>query len=276
MPTLTIDTVDTTAQYFTEPLEGLNNTPPLDMVLVSGGLFKMGSFLNELERANSEGPQRWVTLFDFFVGRYPITQAQWQIVANFDPVNRTLDTAPSHFKGESCPVEQVSWYDAVEFCARLKQHTSRPYRLLTEAEWEYVCRAGTTTPFAFGPTLTTQVANYKGNTSYADGPKGEHRQRTTPVDEFGIANAFGLCDMHGNVWEWCTDQWHDTYEAAPVDGSNWSTDDASKRVIRGGSWNDSPAQCRSAARYFNKADVSYARIGFRICCVTPKNFPLRA
>lgn len=278
MTAYTTDAVATTVRYFTEPLEGLNNTPPLDMVFVPGGAFNMGSLPNELERADSEGPQRQVTLSSFFVGRYPITQAQWRTVANLPPVDRTLAPNPSRFTGDSCPVEQVLWYDAVEFCARLKQHTTRPYRLLTEAEWEYACRAGTTTPFAFGPTLTTQAANYKGNTAYADGPRGEYRQRTTPVDEFGVANAFGLCDMHGNVWEWCADQWHDTYEAAPADGSNWSTDDSAlKRVIRGGSWDDSPAQCRSAARYFNTFGVLCThRIGFRICCATPKNFSLRA
>ena len=243
-------------QYFTEPLEGLGDALALDMVLVPAGNFTMGSPDDEPERDESEGPQHEVTLRSFFMGRYPVTQAQWQAVATINKVEIDLDPAPSNFEGVNLPVERVSWYEAVEFCERLKKHTKRPYRLPSEAEWEYACRAGTTTPFAFGKTLTADAANYNGNQTYNDGPKGEYRKQTTPVDEFDIANAFGLCDMHGNVWEWCADHWHDNYEDAPTNGSAWLTaNETSGRVIRGGSWDDYPRHCRSATRDRIRPDV---------------------
>jgi formylglycine-generating enzyme required for sulfatase activity len=203
------------------------------------------------------------------MGRYPVTQAQWRAVAALP--ERELNPDPAEFKGENCPVERVSWYDAVEFCARLSAHTSRQYRLPTEAEWEYACRAGTQTPFYFGKTLTTEVANYDGNYTYADGPKGEYRQETTPVDHFGIANAFGLSDMHGNVDEWCQDHWHDSYEGAPTDGSAWiEGGDSGRRILRGGAWNDDPRYCRSAYRVFSGPGVGYNDGGFRVVCSAPR------
>ena len=131
----------------------------------------------------------------------------------------------------------MSWYEAVEFCNRLTLHTDRAYRLPTEAEWEYACRAGTVTPFCFGDMILTEVANYNGNYTYADGPKGKNRGKPTSVDEFDVANTFGLSDMHGNVWEWCQDHWHENYEGAPTDGSAWPTDNKeANRLVRGGSW----------------------------------------
>lgn len=144
-------------------------------------------------------------------------------------MNKELDADPSNFKGDKRPVEQVSWYDAVEFCDRLTAHTKRAYSLPSEAEWEYACRAGTRTPFHFGETITTDLANYRGTDneeykwsgSYGPGPKGIYREQITEVGSFGVANAFGLYDMHGNVWEWCLDDWHDNYEGAPTDGSAW-------------------------------------------------------
>ena len=242
-------------QYFTEPLEGLGDALALDMVLVPAGKFIMGSPDDESERDESEGPLHEVTLRSFFMGRYPVTQAQWKAVAAIDKIEMDLDPDPSNFKGANLPVEQVSWYEAVEFCKRLKKHTQRPYRLPSEAEWEYACRAGTTTPFAFGKTLTTDAANYDGNQTYNDGPEGEYRKQTTPVDEFDLANAFGLCDMHGNVDEWCADHWHSNYEDAPTNGSAWLTaDETSSRVLRGGSWNDDPWYCRSATRFNFRPD----------------------
>jgi formylglycine-generating enzyme required for sulfatase activity len=196
-------------------------------------------------------------------------------------VDRSLDADPSRFKGDQNPVEAVSWNDAQEFCARLSQHTRRFYRLPTEAEWEYACRAGTTTPFHFGETITTDLANYRGmddeslgwSGSYGDGPKGEYRQQTTPVDRFEIANAFGLCEMHGNVWEWCEDHWHGSYKGAPVDGSAWVDPDAAEdasRLLRGGSWYDNPRYCRSASRNFIVAGSRDDTYGFRVVCVAPK------
>jgi formylglycine-generating enzyme required for sulfatase activity len=238
-------------------------------VLIPGGTFLMGSPEGEPERFDRESPQHQVTVPPFFIGRYPITQAQWRAVAALLPVNQELEPDPSSFKGDNRPVEQVSWYDAVEFCARLSAHTGRTYRLPTEAEWEYACRAGTTTPFTFGETLTTEVANYNGS-AYNKGPAGGRRDETTPVNHFGIANAFGLSDMHGNVYEWCQDHWHSNYEGAPTDGSAWLSDDeGERRSLRGGSWYDFPWYCRSAFRDHNRPHVADFIIGFRVMSSAP-------
>jgi len=141
--------------------------------------------------------------------------------------------------------------------------------LPSEAQWEYACRAGTSTPFHFGATLTPDLANYAGNYTYCDGPKGVDRQETTKVDSFP-ANPWGLYEMHGNVWEWCLDQWHGTYQGAPADGSAWLDSDVIKnehRLLRGGSWNGHPRACRSAYRYPVSPDGFLPRIGFRVCCL---------
>ena len=141
------------------------------------------------------------------MGKYPITQAQWRAVAALTQIERELKTAPSRFKGNNRPVEKITWYDAVEFCARLSQHTKRQYRLPSEAEWEYACREGTTTPFYFGETITSELANYNASYTYADEAKGRLRGQTNSVGQFP-PNGYGLYDMHGNVWEWCADTWH--------------------------------------------------------------------
>jgi formylglycine-generating enzyme required for sulfatase activity len=231
-------------------------------------VFKMGSPEREPERRDTEGPQHDVTVPAFFMGRYPITQAQWRFVAGLSPDKQELNPEPAYFNGkDNHPVEQISWHDAVEFCDRLAKHTSRPYRLPSEAEWEYACRAGTSTPFYFGRTLTSEIANYDASVTYANGPVGTKRNETTSVDYFGIANAFGLSDMHGNVWEWCQDYWHDNYEDAPSDGSAWLTDNENEaRILRGGSWNDYPEYCRSASRNYNYPDNRADNFGCRVCC----------
>lgn len=237
----------------------------LEMVTISGGTFMMGSPPGEENRYSDEGPQHEVTVQPFLMGKYPVTQAQWRAVAAMPKVNRKLKSEPSKFKGDERPVERVSWYEAVEFCDRISRYTGRAYRLPSEAEWEYGCRAGTTTPFCFGETITTDIANYNGN-YYGNGPKGEYRKRTTDVGSFP-PNAFGLYDMHGNVWEWCTDYWHHSYEGAPTDGSAWlSNDDSSDRLFRGGSWVSGPGFCRSAVRrYYLPASRIY-HLGFRVVC----------
>ncbi|MFM6495639.1 MAG: formylglycine-generating enzyme family protein, partial [Dolichospermum sp.] len=182
-------------------------------------------------------------------------------------VNQELKPNPSRFKGANRPVEQVSWHDAVEFCARLSNYTKRPYRLPSEAEWEYACRAGTTTPFHFGDTITTELANYDGNYTYGDGPKGVYRGETTEVGSFKIANEFGLYDMHGNVWEWCQDDWHNNYKGAPTDGKAWISNNAkSDKLLRGGSWLVIPEYCRSAYRSSNGAGFDNNYSGFRVVC----------
>jgi formylglycine-generating enzyme required for sulfatase activity len=260
--------------------EDLGNGIKLEMVLIPGGSFMMGAPETEEGSSNDERPQHQVTVPTFFMSKHPITQAQWKAVAELDRVNRDLKLEPSHFKGDNRPVEQVSWYDAVEFCHRLStKDPARQYRLPSEAEWEYAARAGTTTPFHFGETITTDVANYcgvdekRGDTlykgSYGVGPLGEYRQETTPVGSFDVANAFGLCDMHGNVWEWCADHWHENYEGAPTDGSAWLDDndnDNHFRLLRGGSWVDNPVDCRSAYRLLDNPDDGDLSSGFRVVC----------
>jgi formylglycine-generating enzyme required for sulfatase activity len=147
--------------------------------------------------------------------------------------------------------------------------TGKNYTLPSEAQWEYACRAGTTTPFAFGETLTSELANYNATDTYANGHKGDFRQQTTPVGMFP-ANAWGLQDMHGNVWEWCLDHWHASYVGAPEDGSAWLEEKAEEdksRLLRGGSWVGRPQDCRSARRNRNHPDIRYDVRGFRVCCL---------
>jgi formylglycine-generating enzyme required for sulfatase activity len=257
-----------TAYQFVEPL---TEDTRLEMVAIAAGKFTMGSPESEPERFSDESPQREVSVTAFYMGKYPITQAQWRFVAALEQVNRALAPDPSRFKGNDRPVERVSWEEAVEFCDRLSQHTGNDYQLPTEAQWEYACRAGTTTPFHFGDTILPELANYDCTEGYSGGPKGRARSETTPVDEFEIANAFGLCDMHGNVWEWCADHWHSNYNNAPIYGSAWLTNDkAASRVIRGGSWNDIPGNCRAATRNGIAPVDRDFNTGFRVCCRAPR------
>ncbi|MBP5976851.1 formylglycine-generating enzyme family protein [Brasilonema sp. CT11] len=254
------------AQYFTEDL---GNGVTLEMVAIPGGTYMMGAPKNEQGSRDSERPQHQVTVQPFFMGKYPVTQAQWRAVAALPQVNKELDPNPSYFKGDDRPVEQISWYDALEFCARLNFRINftagRDYRLPREAEWEYACRAGTTTPFYFGETITTDLANYNGNYTYGNAPKGQFcREETTTVGSFP-PNAFGLYDMHGNVWEWCADTWHPNYEAAPKDGSVW-LDNNDNRLLRGGSWAFNPENCRSAFRNGLDAGGRDFLNGFRVAC----------
>jgi formylglycine-generating enzyme required for sulfatase activity/tRNA A-37 threonylcarbamoyl transferase component Bud32 len=267
------------AKYLTEDFgNGVN----LVMAEIPGGSFTMGSPEGEERSKDSERPQHQVTIQPFYMGKYPITQAQWQRVAQLPQVNRKLKLNPSWFKGGNRPVEKVSWYDAVEFCARLASLTKRDYILPSEAQWEYACRAGTTTPFHFGETLTTDLANYNGEYTYGGGPNGIYRKETTEVGSFGVANAFGLYDMHGNVWEWCLDDWHSNYKGAPTDGSAWfnGNDNLSqkqgKSVLRGGSWIDCPEDCRSAFRYGNiwaVRGLTDDNVGFRVACGVGRILP---
>ena len=258
-------------------IEQLGNNLTLGLVKIPTGSFVMGASEEELESRNDERPQHKVTVFEFYMGKYPVTQVQWRFVASLPEVERSLDPNPSGFEGDDHPVERVSWLDAVEFCARLSQQTSRNYRLPSEAEWEYACRARTTTPFHFGETIDAKIANYHaqdeetGSTvhpgKYGRGQLGEWREQTMPVGSFKVANLFGLNNMHGNVWEWCADHWQESYEEVPVDGSIWIDPDASEnaeRSLRGGSWDFPPQYCRSACRYSGIADWRDDAIGFRV------------
>jgi formylglycine-generating enzyme required for sulfatase activity len=248
-------------KYFVEDLgQGIG----LDMVAIPGGSFMMGS--PKGEGFAYEKPQHRVTVRPFYMSKFPITQAEWSTVAAMPKVQRELNPNPSNFKGVNRPVEQVSWDDAVEFCQRLSRRTKRQYRLPSEAQWEYACRAETTTPFHFGLTITTDLANYDGNYTYGSGPKGVYREETTDVGRFP-PNAFGLYDMHGNVWEWCQDVWHDNYDGAPTDGSAWMQGgDQSLRLLRGGSWYNVPGSCRSALRYGVARGSWYDVVGLRVVC----------
>ncbi len=270
-PTPIIRSQNRSAQFFREDrLTLAADQLPLDMVYIPPGTFLMGSPEDELERSDNERPQHEVTFAEsFFMGRYPVTQAQWRAVAALPQSNQELDSDPSAFKGDNRPVEQVSWDDAMEFCHRLAKATGRPYRLPSEAEWEYACRAGTTTAFHFGETITPDLANYDGNYSYGEGPQGVYRNETTPVSHFDIANRFGLSDMHGNAWEWCSDPWNDNYEVASIDGTSWKilgAFESNLRVLRGGSWFSSPGNCRSAWRFRYARVDRYDDLGFRLCC----------
>jgi formylglycine-generating enzyme required for sulfatase activity len=248
-------------QFFERLVSGVY----LEIVSIPGGIFQMGAPETENGRSPDEGPVHPVSVKSFYLGKYPITQRQWQVVAGWPRQRIDLNPDPSRFKGPLRPVENVSWFEAVEFCERLSSRTGRQYRLPTEAEWEYACRAGTTTPFSFGATINPELVNYDGNNPYGEAPKGRYRQATVDVGQLGYANSFGLYDMHGNVWEWVEDVWHNSYEEAPRDGSAWlSGGNQEGRVLRGGSWIVYGNYCRSAYRVNYSPDSRYVNNGFRV------------
>ena len=261
------------AQSFDENLnEGLN----LKMIVIFGGSFMIGSPEDELDSDKDEKPQNSVTVPSFTIAQTPVTQAQWKAISNLPKVKLKLDPEPSFYSGDDRPVERVNWFEAVEFCDRLTRLTQRPYRLPNEAEWEYACRSGTTTAFNIGSTIATDFANYRGVDdvrsdvtyfgNYGDGSKGLYRGQTLDVSSFP-PNRNGLYDMHGNIWEWCSDHWHSGHENAPIDGSTWldkDADDNSDRIIRGGSWYNTPHSCRSAFRNFDAPVFRDSTLGFRV------------
>jgi formylglycine-generating enzyme required for sulfatase activity/tRNA A-37 threonylcarbamoyl transferase component Bud32 len=262
--TFTTVTVNSRGEIISRPqgqaelmTENIGNGVSLEMVKIPGGRFLMGSPETEAGRRSREGPQHYVDVSEFFMGKYAVTQGQWEAV---------MGNNPSRFKGASRPVEKVSWYDATKFCQKLSQITGKKYSLPSESQWEYACRAGTTTPFYFGETITSELVNYDGNYTYADAPEGIYRKETTNVGIFP-PNAFGLYDMHGNVWEWCADEWHSNYDGAPTDSSVWLDGDKDRSPLRGGSWGNVPTYCRSAFRFnfLRRDDLNYDT-GFRVVC----------
>jgi formylglycine-generating enzyme required for sulfatase activity len=256
--------------------EYLNPENILELALITSGSFWMGSPTTEIGHQPSESPLHQVRIPEFWMGIYPITQAQWRIIANYPQINLPLNPEPSHFKGDHLPVERISWFEAVEFCNRLSEQTGRFYRLPSEAEWEYAARGITSPlnmkqnlyyPFHFGAGISPQFANYNPETEDNFTNKSQYRQQTTPVGSFQVANNFGLYDIHGNVWEWCADYWHDHYEGSPGDHLPWHDHGNQKyRVLRGGSWSLNTHHCRCAYRDAYAPKLSDYGIGFRVVC----------
>lgn len=217
-------------------IEDLGNGISLELVSIPEGSFRRGA--KEKQGQKDEYPQRPVTVNAFWMGRYQVTQEQWRAVVDLQRVDRTLNPYPSLFKGDKRPVESVSWYEAIEFCKRISKKTGHEYRLPTESQWEYACRAMTKTRFHFGDAISPNLANYGG-----------HQGSTTKVGRFNFANNFGLYDMHGNVWEWCLDHDHGSYRGAPHDDQVWETGfEDTPRVKRGGDWLGDAFYSRSANR----------------------------
>jgi len=240
-----------TAQFFSESLIGADT---LEMIAIAPGKFWMGASRGEPK--SNELPRHQVSLPPFFLSKYPITQRQWRLVATLPKVKRELNPMPSHFSGEDRPVESISWLEAVEFCDRVSQYTNRRYQLPSEAQWEYACRAGTQTPFHTGETMTSQFADYVSTYTYCQETPKAYPRSTVAVGHFS-PNAFGLYDLHGNVWEWCRDRWRDRSRIAFQQ----------RRTIRGGSWLDHPNQLRSASRSGYLETQLNRTIGFRVSTV---------
>jgi formylglycine-generating enzyme required for sulfatase activity len=234
------------------PGEVIGNSLGMRFAWCPPGTFLMGSPPTEKGRSDDETQHQVTLTGGFWLGVYPVTQAQWREV---------MGDQASHFKGADLPVEMVSWEDCQAFCQKLTARDGQRYRLPTEAEWEYACRAGTTTPFSFGATINSDLANYNGTIAYGRGKKGVYRQQTTLVDSFP-PNAWGLCDMHGNVWEWCADG-YGPYPARYVTDLQ-GVQGADRRVLRGGSWLNGPDGCRSAARGRSAPVFWSNRCGFRV------------
>lgn len=241
-------------------VQDLGNGVVLQMALIPGGQFSMGAPAGEPDSEDHERPHHRVRVPPFCMSTSVVTIAQWTAVTGALPeAMRGLDR--KFAASERQPVVRVSWNEARAFCTQLSAKTGRAYRLPSEAEWEYACRAGTATRFWSGTTLTPDAANFEA----------AGRSVTVPVGSLGAANAFGLFDMHGNVWEWCEDRWNSDYQGAPADGSAWTSgDDERTRVLRGGSWAAPGRFCRSAARTFaGEPTVRSSKIGFRLAMSAP-------
>jgi formylglycine-generating enzyme required for sulfatase activity len=235
--------------------EDLGNDLCLDMLIIPSGVYQMGS--PHHPRNPDEQPQHLVTIKAFMMSKFLITQAQWRAMLGKIP--------PCRFRGDDLPVERVSWDDAQKFCQQLSKKTGRSYHLPSETQWEYACRAGTSTPFSFGETMISDLANYNGEHTFRGEPRGIYFHSTSAGGKFP-PNAFGLYDMHGNLWEWCADNWLEDYSASPRDSSSYQNTDSHYRVARGGSWHEPPALCRSAARLRVLQADADEFTGFRVIC----------
>ncbi|MDX2031335.1 MAG: SUMF1/EgtB/PvdO family nonheme iron enzyme [Blastocatellia bacterium] len=273
-----------------EFVQDLGNGVTIEMVQIPEGEFEMGSTDAEVEAAwvdrrrydelykqeakkewyTAETPRHRVRIAQFFMAKFEVTQRQWRAVAALPKVKIDLNADPSKFKGEDLPVEQVSWEEAKEFIARLNVrlglNETNGYRLPSEPEWEYAARTGGNALFGFGANINPDIVNYAGVAPYGKAAEGAYRNGTIPVGSLGVANAWGLFDLHGNVWEWCEDQYHDSYNGAPADGRAWVdlNDAGSSRVFRGGGWNGIAVFCRSADRYFADPGLRVDDLGLRL------------
>jgi len=237
-----------------DPPKNFTNAIGMKFVWIPSGEFMMGSSNQEKGRGDDEHHRKVTLTKGFYLGIHTVTQGEWLAVTGSNP---------SHFKGDkNLPVENVSWNDCQDFCKKLREKDKKPYRLPTEAEWEYACRAGTATPYHFGATLSDDLANYNARFTYGKGMAGVFREKTTPVGSFK-ANAWGLFDMHGNVWQWCND-WHGGYSAKEVIDPQ-GPKSSKTRVLRGGSWGSHPIFCRSANRNFSDPENRTEYYGVRVC-----------
>ncbi|MEM7536666.1 MAG: formylglycine-generating enzyme family protein, partial [Chloroflexota bacterium] len=245
-----IDRQSQTQEFFTQQV-GLDFK--LQMIYIPGGQYQMGAQDNAGDYR--EQPVHTVDVPAFFLSRFLITQQQWLFISKRAKVRYELTQKPSAFNSyggttNTIPVSQITWFEATEFCERLYAMTGLPYRLPTEAEWEYACKAGTSTSFHFGWTISPSVANYDNRHRYRESPKRSFTHgMPTSVGAYMAPNAFGLQDMHGNVWEWCADHWYPDYtdSGTTVDARTTDLRDA-ERVIRGGAWDSPPDMCRSSYR----------------------------
>jgi formylglycine-generating enzyme required for sulfatase activity len=276
LPTPNSPVADTEGVLRDRFLDGSGTGP--DLILIPTGRFHMGSPEHERKKAMEAGskktwldretPQHWVGIEQpIAMGRYPVTVGQWRAFAEatgWQPVGEFNWAAPGFKQTDEHPVVGVSWTDAQLYLRWLGEHTGQVYRLPSEAEWEYACRAGTRTAFYFGDSISTDLANYDGNYSYNDSPRGVYRQGTSRIGAFA-PNPWGLYDMHGNVWEWVQDVVHDNYDGAPNTGRAWEEGgDQARRILRGGSWMYNPRYLRSALRNGFSAALSNDIVGFRV------------
>jgi eukaryotic-like serine/threonine-protein kinase len=243
----------------------------LELVYIPSGRFLMGQTATETRALTVEVreeiyqtyyarelPQHPVDVSAFYMSKYPITQGQYLVV---------MGSNPGYFGGDRFPVRNVSWHDAQSFCQQLSQKTGTKIGLPSEAQWEYACRAETHTPFHFGETITKKLGNY----TYGETLKAKDRGKATPVGSYQVANDFGLYDMHGNVWEWCLDRYHENYQNAPQDGGAWvDKNDSDSRILRGGSWDNLPRDCRSTFGFGITPDLRHDTVGFRVVCEIPR------
>ena len=235
--------------------------PATERKIALDNAVKYGVTREDIERwLDWSTPQHQATLKGFWIGKYTITNAQWYAVMGTKPSGK-YDVM---FQGKNQPVVGVSWDDAKEFCKKASERIGKAVRLPSETEWEYACCTGAATAFHFGENITTNLVNYHGDYPYIDAPKGDNRQKTLNVNNFS-PNAWGLYQMHGNVWEWCEDVWHNNYAGIPKDGSPWLKDgEQNKHIVRGGSWNYGAYYCCSAVRLRFIIDSKFNDLGFRV------------